>query len=265
MTPEETDYQEDLDILDRKVKEVTLASPDLLVSLLPHGSSRRETTAILAPADYQASPDLEVTKVFPVCLVVKASPDFLVFPSRVKASPECLDSLVPRDPQATPDPRERPESMVSPESLDKEEMMVLLVCLVILESLVALVAKVFPVNRTVIQEAPVSKASPEIQASQVGVGSMVLVEMMASQEVQVFPEQRVQQENPEDQELQALPVSLVKGVFKATQEREEQRASREVLEVLGVLELKVYPVLLVWMDLTDSQELRDSQEHKVQF
>lgn len=200
VTPEEMDFQEDLDSPDRKVKEVTLAVPDLL-ALLPHRDLwRRETMATLVSVVYQASPDPEVTKVFPGCLVVKVFPDFLVLPSRVKASPECLVSLVSRDPQATPDRRERPESTGSLASLDQVEMMVLLVCLVIPESLADLVLKVFLESRMDIQEVLVLKASSEIQASQEGVGSMVLVEMMASQEVQDILDQRVHQVNPDDQE-----------------------------------------------------------------
>lgn len=56
---------------------------------------------------YLDSLDPEVTKVCPVCLVVKVYLDFPVLQSRVRVFPESLVSMEDREHQATPDPRER--------------------------------------------------------------------------------------------------------------------------------------------------------------
>lgn len=134
--------------------------------------------------DYQASPDPEVTKVSRVSLAVRVCPVCLVLQSRVKVfleSPVCPASQAPR---ASQGPKESPASTAFLEGPDPGETMVVLVFLVILESLVVLVLKVFPENRMGIQVAPDPKASPETQVSQAVVDWTVLVEKMASQEVQ---------------------------------------------------------------------------------
>lgn len=66
--------------------------------------------ATRASAVYQASPDPEVTKVFPVSLGVRVYPVCLGLRSRVEVFPEILVSLGSPGLQASQDPKESPAS-----------------------------------------------------------------------------------------------------------------------------------------------------------
>lgn len=141
-----------------------------------------------------------MTKVFPVYLVVRVCPDLPVSPNGVRASPESLGTLVSQEPQVSQDLKEKQASMGSLVPLGPGETTVLLVCPVLLESLVDPVLKVFPENRTDTQEVQVPKASPAIQASQVDAETTVHLEITASREVQVSPDQREHSVNRDDRE-----------------------------------------------------------------
>lgn len=186
----EMGYLEVPDTPDRKVREDT---PVFLVCppcLLDQGTRRRATLEIPELADYQASQDPEVTKVCQARLVVRVCLDFLVSPSRVKASRGSLVTPGNQEAQATPGRREKLESWDSLACLDQGVMTVRLVSLAALETLVCLELKVqeeIPTHILVLQEV---KACQETQASQVDAVLTVPPETTAIQEVQVSPGRR---------------------------------------------------------------------------
>lgn len=185
------DSQVDLDSLDRKVREDTLAFLAFLVFLFHQGWWRKETPDSLEAVAFLASLDPEVTKVCQVYLVARVCLDFLASLSRVKDSLDSPGFLDSPELQAFLDRREKLESWDSLACQDHGVMMVLLDSLATLESLVDLVAKVYVESLMVILEGQELKDSQEIQASQVAVPTMAPPVTTAFQEVQASLEPRV--------------------------------------------------------------------------
>lgn len=258
------DVSVDLDIRGRKVTGDTLAPLAYLQEFFSQSWDRREIQEILQAMAFQASLDLEVTKVCQVCLAVRVCPDFLVSLSKVKDSQETTVIQDSQEVQATLDLKERLESLDSLAVLDQGVMMVFLVSLVIPENLVDLVPKERLEIVMVILEVQVLKASQEILATPVDVVTMVPLETMAFQDVQVSLEQRELLVKQDGLESQAPLVSLDQRVRLDTQEEEDKTGRLVYLEVREDLEQKVCLDPPVWMDLMALVDLKAFLEPQVE-
>lgn len=187
---EEMDSLVDLDSLDRKVTEDTLAPLDPPLLLIDPSLWRKENQEPLVSMVFLASLDPEVTRVYLVFPVVRVCPDSLVLQSRVKDSLEFLGFLGGLEVLATLDQREKLESWDSLERLDHGVTMVHQVLMGILEKLVVLGAKVRLETLLDILEVQELKVSLEMPDSQVAEALMAFLETMVFQVLQVSLEQR---------------------------------------------------------------------------
>lgn len=196
-----------LDTLDKKGRGVTLALQDRLPLHIDRSIWRKETPEILETLDYQASLDLEETKVCPVCQAVRDCLDFLVLQIKVKDSLGSQDFLDSPDSLATLDRKENQESWDSLVRLDLGGMMVYLVSLAIPENLGAQEEKVSLENPMGILEVLGQKDGQASQEYQVVVEMMVLLVTMVSRALLVSLESKVVLENLVDLESEDLRVS----------------------------------------------------------